>query len=73
METLTIHTPFIQLNQALKLMGWVECGAMANEVIDQGLVFVNQVQEFRRRNKLYPGMVIAFEGQTATIAAESAG
>lgn len=72
METLTIHTPFIQLNQALKLMGWVESGAMANEVIDQGLVFVNQVQEFRRRNKLYPGMVIAFEGQTATIAAESA-
>ena len=44
METLTIHTPFIQLNQALKLMGWVESGAMANEVIDQGLVFVNQVK-----------------------------
>lgn len=73
METLTIHTPFIQLNQALKLMGWVESGAMANEVIDQGLVYVNHVQEYRRRNKLYPGMVIAFEGQTATIAAESAG
>lgn len=73
METLTIHTPFIQLNQALKLMGWVESGAMANEVIDHGLVYVNQVQEYRRRNKLYPGMVIAFEGQTATIAAESAG
>ena len=79
METLTIHTPFIQLNQALKLMGWVESGAMANEVIDQplvyhqGLVYVNQVQEYRRRNKLYPGMVIAFEGQTATVAAESAG
>ena len=73
METLTIHTPFIQLNQALKLMGWVESGAMANEVIDQGLVYVNQVQEYRLRNKLYPGMVIAFEGQTATVAAESAG
>lgn len=70
METLPIHTPYIQLNQALKLLGWVESGAMANEVIDQGLVEVNQQQEFRRRNKLYPGMVIQFEGQTATITAE---
>jgi len=70
METLSIHTPYIQLNQALKLLGWVESGAMANEVIDQGMVEVNQQQEFRRRNKLYPGMVIQFEGQTATITAE---
>lgn len=70
METLPIHTPYIQLNQALKLLGWVESGAMANEVIDQGMVEVNQQQEFRRRNKLYPGMVIQFEGHTATITAE---
>lgn len=70
METLKIHTPFIQLNQALKLLGWVESGAMANEVIDQGLVVVNQTQEFRRRNKLYPGMVIEFEGQKANVEAE---
>lgn len=70
METLPIHTPYIQLNQALKLLGWVESGAMANEVIDQGMVEVNQQQEFRRRNKLYPGMVIQFEGQTAIITAE---
>jgi ribosome-associated protein len=70
METLPIHTPYIQLNQALKLLGWVESGAMANEVIDQGMVEVNQQQELRRRNKLYPGMVIQFEGQTATITAE---
>ncbi len=70
METLLINTPYIQLNQALKLLGWVESGSMANEVIDQGMVLVNQVQEFRRRNKLYPGMVIEFEGQLATIGTE---
>lgn len=70
METLLIHTQYIQLNQALKLLGWVESGSMANEVIDQGMVLVNQVQEFRRRNKLYPGMVIEFEGQLATIGTE---
>lgn len=72
METLQIHTPFIQLNQALKLMGWVESGSMANEVIDQGMVKVNQIQEYRRRNKLYPGAVIEFEGQMATVAADPA-
>lgn len=70
METLLIHTPYIQLNQALKLLGWVESGSMANEVVDQGLVVVNQIQEFRRRNKLYPGMVVTFEGHSATVSAE---
>ena len=62
MEEISIHTPFIQLNQALKLLGWVESGAMANDVITEGMVVVDGVQEFRKRNKLYPGAVIEFEG-----------
>ena len=70
METILIHTPFIQLNQALKLLGWVESGSMANELITEGLVVVDGVQEFRKRNKLYPGAVIEFEGQKATVVAE---
>ena len=52
METISIHTPYIQLNQALKLLGWVESGAMANETITEGLVVVDGVQEFRKRNKV---------------------
>jgi ribosome-associated protein len=70
METISIHTPYIQLNQALKLLGWVESGSMANETITEGLVVVDGVQEFRKRNKLYPGAVIEFEGQNATVVAE---
>ncbi|GDX50439.1 ribosome-associated protein [Bacteroidota bacterium] len=70
METIPIHTPFIQLNQALKLLGWAESGSMANDMITEGLVVVDGVQEFRRRNKLYPGAVIEFEGQKATVLAE---
>ncbi len=70
METIPIHTPFIQLNQALKLLGWAESGSMANEMITEGLVVVDGVQEFRKRNKLYPGAVIEFEGQKATVLAE---
>jgi len=70
METISIHTPYIQLNQALKLLGWMESGSMANETITEGLVVVDGVQEFRKRNKLYPGAVIEFEGQKATVVAE---
>jgi ribosome-associated protein len=70
METIPIHTPFIQLNQALKLLGWAESGSMANEMITEGLVVVDGVKEFRKRNKLYPGAVIEFEGQKATVLAE---
>ena len=70
METVVIHTSFIQLNQALKLLGWVESGSMANELIADGLVVVDGVQEFRKRNKLYPGAVIEFEGQKATVVAQ---
>ncbi|MSP09069.1 MAG: RNA-binding S4 domain-containing protein [Flavobacteriaceae bacterium] len=70
METIPIHTPFIQLNQALKLLGWAESGSMANDMITEGLVVVDGVQEFRKRNKLYPGAVIEFEGQKATVLAE---
>jgi ribosome-associated protein len=67
METLIIHTPFIQLNSALKLMGWVESGSIANEVIEMELVKVNGQTELRKRNKIYPGMTIEFEGQIAKI------
>lgn len=70
METIPIHTPFIQLNQALKLLGWAESGSMANDMITEGLVVVDGVQELRKRNKLYPGAVIEFEGQKATVLAE---
>ncbi len=62
-----IHTPYIQLNALLKLLGWVETGADANNAIDSGMVMVNGQKELRRRNKIYPGMVVAFENKQVTI------
>lgn len=67
MEELKIHTPFIMLNQALKLLNWAENGAHANELIVDGLVKVNGHIELRKRNKIYPGMQIEFENQSATV------
>ncbi len=48
-------------------MGWVESGSIANEVIEMELVKVNGQTELRKRNKIYPGMTIEFEGQIAKI------
>ena len=62
-----IHTPYIQLNALLKLLGWVGTGADANNAIDSGMVMVNGQKELRRRNKIYPGMVVAFENKQVTI------
>lgn len=62
-----IETPYIQLNSLLKLLGWVETGADANNIIDAGMVKVNEKTETRRRNKIYPGMVVAFQNKQVTI------
>lgn len=67
METIHIDSEYIQLNQALKMLGWVETGGDANECIDSGLVKVNNQVELRRRNKLYTGFTIEFDGNIAQI------
>lgn len=65
METLKLRADdeFINLSQLLKAMNFVESGAMAKEVIDEGLVKVDGEIEFRYRRKLYDGMIVEFEGE----------
>jgi ribosome-associated protein YbcJ (S4-like RNA binding protein) len=48
-------------------MGWCDNGAEANAIIDEGLVKVNNVQEFRKRNKIVPGMVVSFEEESVRV------
>ena len=54
---------YINLSQLLKAMNLVESGAMAKEVIDEGLVKVDGEVESRYRRKLYEGMVVEFDGE----------
>ncbi len=63
MDSFKIKGENIHLNQLLKVLGWVNDGGMANEVIDEGLVKVNEQTETRRRNKIVPGMVVEFDGK----------
>lgn len=63
MEVFEIHGEYIMLNQLLKVLGWVESGAQANLVIEEGDVYVNGQQEFRKRNKIYKGMRVRFQDE----------
>ena len=67
MEEIEITGEYIQLNQLLKTLNWVENGGEANDVIDQGLVKVNGETELRKRNKIYNEFVIEFNGQKAKV------
>jgi len=58
---------FIELMKLLKYEGLVDSGSDAKMFIDNGDVFVNGKQEFRRRNKLRAGDKVEFEGQTILI------
>ena len=57
----------IHLNQLLKLMGWCDTGADANELITEGKVKVNGEVELRKRNKLKRGMVITYKDKQVTL------
>lgn len=67
METFKIKGEYIQLNQLLKALGWVENGGDANEVIDNGMVKVNGVVEHRKRNKIMTGFKVEFNGNSVQI------
>ncbi len=67
MQTFKIKGEYIHLNQLLKAVAWVEDGAMANEVIDGGMVRVDGQVEKRRRNKIRPGMLVEFDGNSLKV------
>lgn len=54
---------YINLSQLLKAMNLVESGAMAKEVIDEGLVKVDGETESKYRRKLYDGMIVEYNGK----------
>lgn len=67
LSELAIETPYIHLNQLLKMLGWVKSGAEANLVISEGQVEVNGIVEYRKRNKIYPGFRVKYNGEEVEI------
>ena len=67
MEIIYLREEFIKLGQALKAAGFVESGVEAKEVIQDGLVLVNNEIDTRRGRKLYEGDVVSFENKKIEI------
>jgi len=65
-----IRDETIRLGQLLKLAGVVDDGAMAREVIERGLVAVNDEVDTRRGRQVRPGDVVTYESETIHVTAE---
>ena len=57
-KSIAIYTPFITLNQLLKLANLIDFGAQAKLFLKSTKVLVNNKEENRRGRKLYIGDVI---------------
>ncbi len=62
MQEFKIEGEYIQLIQLLKALNWVEHGAMAQWVVEEGCVKYNGQIDYRKRLKLRPGDVVEFDG-----------
>lgn len=67
MEAFFIEGAYIQLNQLLKALFWVNTGGEAMLRIADGEVSVNGEITTVKRKKLYPGDVVAFNGQSILV------
>ena len=67
MTDFKLRGDYITLGQLLKAKNLVEDGAMAKQVIKEGLAKVNGEVDTRRGKKLYPGDVVEFEGNEIKI------
>lgn len=65
--TLRPSDEFIELMKLLKLKQIAQSGGHAKSIIEEGLVTVNGVQEFRKRMKLKPGDVVMLKDITISI------
>ena len=61
-EIIKIDTDYIKLDSFLKLTGIVMSGGEAKEMIQDGLIEVNDEVEKRRGRKLYPGDTLVLDG-----------
>ena len=63
-EIIEINREPIELHKILKFHGLVASGGEAKQVIDSGLVKVNQQLEMRKRRKMLAGDHIEYDSQT---------
>ena len=67
MTDFKLRGDYITLGQLLKAENLVEDGAMAKEVIKEGLAKVNGEVDLRRGRKIYPGDIVTFGDTEITV------
>ena len=68
METITISTEFIRLQDLMKLANMVSSGGEAKQLIQDGQVLVNGEACLQRGKKLRPGDTVTFQSRDYAIA-----
>lgn len=68
METITITTEFIRLQDLMKLANMVSSGGEAKQLIQSGEVLVNGETCLQRGKKLRPGDTVTYQNRTCTTA-----
>lgn len=71
METITITTEYIKLQDLLKFAAAVQTGGEAKLAVQEGEVYVNGEACTMRGKKIRPGDVVTFNGQELTVVYES--
>ena len=69
MKKIAISTPFIKLDSFLKLCGVSSTGGQSKIMIASGEVSVDGAPCLMRGKKLYPGAVVAADGETFEVVA----
>jgi ribosome-associated protein len=67
MREFKLTSEYIELIKLLKLLRIAETGGHAKIIVEDGGVFLNGIQEFRKRAKLRPGDKIEVTGETILI------
>ncbi len=70
METIFIHTDWIQLDQALKKEGIIGTGGEIAFFLEQNKVFLNGKKVTEKRKKLYPGDCLSVQEKEYQIVRE---
>ena len=66
METITITTEYIRLQDLMKLSNMVSSGGEAKQLIQDGQVLVNGEPCLQRGRKLRPGDEVSYGGRART-------
>ena len=70
METITITTEFIKLQDLMKFANLVSTGGEAKQLILDGQVTVDGEVCLMRGKKIRPGNIVEFDGSSYTVAYE---